>query len=359
MEFPIEDKRKKTINKGLSFANETKGGVYILGTNKYAVFVKEWLEDNKISVLGFINDFIKQPSYQGVPILSLADVSQNQILINCVVEGRAVEANDKLIRLKPKLIANYFELQLAFPDLLPEVDFLSNTDSILKHLDEYNDLYESLGDDESKHTLSNLLDFRLNRNIDSLRRFQFRINEQYFEPFFSLNEKPIFVDGGGFDGSTSAYFASLYPNYNSIYFFEPNKEVVPLAKKRLMELENVRFYDKGLWSSAKTLKFDNTLNSASKLTPSGEVEISTVSLDEIGLGEVNFIKLDIEGAEFEAIMGAGTIIKEQKPVLAVCVYHAQEDFLRIPALINKYRNDYKVYLRHYTQGVFETVMYFV
>ena len=69
--------------------------------------------------------------------------------------------------------------------------------------------------------------------------------------------------------------------------------------------------------------------------------------------------MDIEGAEENAIRGGEKLIKKYKPKLAICVYHQQRDFLKIPELILSYNSDYKIYLRHYTQGVFETVMYFV
>ena len=74
---------------------------------------------------------------------------------------------------------------------------------------------------------------------------------------------------------------------------------------------------------------------------------------------MDFIKLDIEGAEIEAINGAIATIKKFKPKMAVCIYHNQSDFIEIPKLALKLNPGYKIYVRHYTQGVFETVMYFV
>lgn len=69
--------------------------------------------------------------------------------------------------------------------------------------------------------------------------------------------------------------------------------------------------------------------------------------------------MDIEGAEYNALMGAKNHITKYNPVLAVCIYHNQADFIVIPKLVLSLNKKYKVYLRHYTQGVFETVMYFV
>ena len=105
--------------------------------------------------------------------------------------------------------------------------------------------------------------------------------------------------------------------------------------------------------------FDASLGSASKLSGAGTVRVEATSLDAAVTGKVDFVKLDVEGAEFKALIGAAKTIEKHKPKLAVCVYHDQLDFLRIPELILGAHPDYKVYLRHYTQGVFETVMFFV
>ena len=57
-----------------------------------------------------------------------------------------------------------------------------------------------------------------------------------------------------------------------------------------------------------------------------------------------FIKMDIEGAEKEALIGAEQIIRCHKPKLAICVYHKPEDIYVLPELINSFREDYRFYL---------------
>ncbi len=69
--------------------------------------------------------------------------------------------------------------------------------------------------------------------------------------------------------------------------------------------------------------------------------------------------MDIEGAEFEALKGASGIIRKHQPKLAISVYHKASDYWEIPELIFSIRNDYKLYLRHYTEGIAETVMFFI
>ncbi len=69
--------------------------------------------------------------------------------------------------------------------------------------------------------------------------------------------------------------------------------------------------------------------------------------------------MDIEGAEYDALRGAEQTISEHHPRLAISVYHRVDDLRRIPELVLSYRSDYDLFLRHYTEGVTETVMFFI
>jgi hypothetical protein len=85
-----------------------------------------------------------------------------------------------------------------------------------------------------------------------------------------------------------------------------------------------------------------------------------ISLDEYLKNEkepVTFIKMDLEGAELNALKGAEQTIKEQKPKLAISIYHKPEDIWEIPNLLLELVPDYKFYIRHYTLIGAETVLY--
>ena len=72
---------------------------------------------------------------------------------------------------------------------------------------------------------------------------------------------------------------------------------------------------------------------------------------------VGYIKMDIEGAEMDALIGAEKLIKEQKPVLGICLYHKFSDLWTIPLYIKKIVPEYKIYIRHHTDIYLETVCY--
>jgi hypothetical protein len=68
--------------------------------------------------------------------------------------------------------------------------------------------------------------------------------------------------------------------------------------------------------------------------------------------------MDIEGWELNAIKGSKNHILNDSPKLAIAVYHRASDFITIPDLILSINSNYELYLRHYTSGWSESVMYF-
>lgn len=353
------DNRELTKQKAEDFINNLKYDIYIVGRNKYSICLIKWLKSKDKNVVGYIDDYSEQNDFCGLPIFNSKRDYSNDAILNCIVEGRTIDVERFIISLNPKIHLDYFALQFLYEEILFPVDFLSNTDSILEKRDEYELLYHDLGDKISQNEFQAIINFRLNRDIKYLSSFEFKIQEQYFEEFVVLNEGATFIDGGGFDGKTTKLFAEKFPKYKKIFYFEPNLDSMHKSISYLSELENVEFVNKGLWNCETTLKFDNSAGGASAVSNEGLDFITTTSIDKIVDCKIDFIKLDIEGAEINAIEGARSIIKRFHPMMAICVYHNQNDFLEIPRLIKLINPSYKVFLRHYTQGVFETVMYFI
>lgn len=114
---------------------------------------------------------------------------------------------------------------------------------------------------------------------------------------------------------------------------------------------------KGLWDKKATLRFVAISNGSSKVAEDGVQQIDVVSLDDVVHDKVTFIKLDVEGSEYKALLGASKIIQNDKPKLAISVYHKPEDIWELPAFISSLNPEYSFYLRHYSTAASETVLY--
>ena len=148
--------------------------------------------------------------------------------------------------------------------------------------------------------------------------------------------------------------------YKKIYALEPDKINVEKCKKNMAKngVDNVIFVNKGAWNKEDIIKFDNTGNGNSCVSENGENQIEVIDIDSVvNDDKVTFIKMDIEGAELEALKGARNTIIKNKPKLAISVYHKKEDIIEILNYINQLDIGYKFYLRHYTHSASETVLY--
>lgn len=186
---------------------------------------------------------------------------------------------------------------------------------------------------------------------------------QYFDKEIMIpRDGEIFIDGGCFDCGTDREFISWCSgNYEKIYAFEPDSQNYERCAKRcsLENMKNVKLYNRGLWSQETELSFQETGDSRAKVGE-GTIVIQTTSIDAATEGEpVSFIKLDIEGAELEALRGAERTIRKYHPRLAICLYHKSEDIIEIPAYILSLYEGYRLYIRHYSLDVSETVLYAV
>jgi FkbM family methyltransferase len=216
-----------------------------------------------------------------------------------------------------------------------------------------------LTDEKSKDVLSKLLNFRISGDLNYMRGFEYAPAQQYFEDFLELESGEVFVDIGGYDGKKSLDFIKRCPNYKSIHIFEPEPKNLALVRGNLSKSHGIHFYSIGLAECKKKLKFSSGEGSGSKLCEKGDLEIQVDTIDNLINENITFIKMDIEGAERIALQGARAHILKDHPKLAICCYHKFDDFWKIPEQVLAMRDDYSVYLRHYREGLDETVMYFI
>ena len=187
---------------------------------------------------------------------------------------------------------------------------------------------------------------------------------QYFpSEIISLHKHDVFVDCGAYDGQTTLDFIRRAGNYGHIYVFEPDPLQFELTKMKLSfeRVEHCDVYNKGVHSNESKLRFMSNDVGSSRIKEDGDVVISVTSIDAMLYGKPahpTFIKMDIEGAELDALKGAQKIIERDRPKLAISVYHGNVHIWEIPYWIKTNYPDYKIYIRQHL-NVKETVCYAV
>ena len=221
--------------------------------------------------------------------------------------------------------------------------------------------------DEIRKRLIDVIGISENNIIGGI--FDWRNNQgQYFD-YFEARENEVFVDCGCFDGATCYNFAGWCGSkgFDHIYSFEADPKNYARAKEILAPLGKCDLYPYGTADVNKKVYFAAdafetsciiSKEEAEKRNFEGVEEIEVRALDDVLAGKkITYIKMDIEGAEYEALQGARKLIMENRPRMAISVYHKFEDFVVLADLVLKMHPDYRIAFRHYGYDDLETVMY--
>lgn len=226
-----------------------------------------------------------------------------------------------------------------------------DTHKIEKNLE---NLKNILADEKSRNLVEIICNKRKNLDVDYSDYYEGR---QYFvENIIKKEDDAIFVDAGAYDGGTIDEFIEFQQNsFERIISFEMNEVNYERIKKKKYD-ERVEIYNMGLWDTETECRY-NLEEDSSKLGE-GDYIAKCINLDKFLNGKrVSFIKMDIEGAETKALLGAKETIQKWKPQLAICIYHRQNDLWQIPLWVHSIVPEYKLYVRHHMTDINETVLY--
>lgn len=185
-------------------------------------------------------------------------------------------------------------------------------------------------------------------------------DEQYFDELIKLSDNEIFVDIGVFDGGTTLNFLDRCNHtYKAIHMFEPNDECYQQISDNILKFDNIYLHKIGAWNKKEVLKFSVDSGSSHIENNCDGITINVDAIDNYLLDGATFIKMDVEGAELNALKGAKETITKYKPKLAISIYHKPEDIFEILAHIKNLVPEYKFYIRHYTNSSLETILYAV
>jgi FkbM family methyltransferase len=236
---------------------------------------------------------------------------------------------------------------------LPE--FLSAHDSILAAADLF-------ADDTSRAVYRDLWRYRLGGEAAFSRpSHQNTLEDQYFPSDLPPWGDPLrLIDAGAYTGDTLVTARRRGLRVEAVAAFEPD----PANFARLVETL-AGFPDAGalavpcgVLGSTTQVRFSAGAGSGSAISADGPATIQCVSLDESLHGfRPNLIKMDIEGAEMDALAGARRIIASSRPGLAVCVYHAPDHVWSIPMLLRQWDLGYRFHLRSHGFQGFDSVLY--
>jgi FkbM family methyltransferase len=248
-------------------------------------------------------------------------------------------------------------LQVAAPERFPPHAFYDGLlEDLFEHREQYARLCRMLADERSRATLDAVIAYRLTLNPLYLRD----VVDWNLYGALSLDDDEVYVDCGTYNGDSIQLFSEhVKGKYKKVYGFEPDKATFKVLSARFGDNARVELVNAGVYSSSGALGFVADSSRAAKIDPDSEIKIDVVSLDDRIQEKVTFIKMNIEGAEIEALKGGRSLIGKYAPKLAVSCYHRPTDLWQLPQLVTELNGAYRLYLRQQDGGIIESVIYAV
>lgn len=338
--------------------------IWIFGSGRFGRTLCMVLTQEGYPVHGFIDSNPRSEKLLDLPVLTWRELQPAQLEAQLAVgifnrempldelESIAMSAGFKDVFLPWDLYAQ-FSTQLGWRF------WLSEPSVILDNLSAIENTYRNLADETSRQCLLDICAFRLGHH-NAYSGFR-HSDPQYFNDLsleLFKNRKIVYVDGGAYRGETLLELTAQ-AEVSKAYLFEPDpdnfKVLANTIKSTALEAICLPL---AIADSYEILSFNAGDGEGCAITRDGDQHIAAVALDELLHGQdVNFIKLDVEGAEIQALRGAEGLIKRFRPVMAISLYHRPRDVWEIPELLSPICKEYLFYIRQHHYNSFDSVLY--
>jgi FkbM family methyltransferase len=310
-------------------------------------------------------------SLEGLPVLSPALAAarwgaRGLFLITIINRTHSYAATAKAYALlggaRTAPVLEYF---WAHPeDCLPYYA-MSAPETVLEGRKEILEAFAALTDPASRAHLLGYIRWRLHLDYAALPGPCEEL--EYFPGgLVSLRGSQCFVDCGAYDGDTLRQFlAQVGDGFQGAHLFEPDPANFQKLATRILELpeavaSRVSIYPVAAGAGPGRLRFQSDGAESSALSATGNFEVPVAALDDVLDGVApTFLKMDIEGAELEALRGAAGLIRRHRPTLAICVYHRPDHPWKIPLFLKQLLPGHRIAIRPHAADGWEWVAYAV
>jgi len=298
------------------------------------------------------------------PVSCLAKMPEVERVFFCPKEIR-FELYDAVEQLSAVGITSFYVTDVIRPyDFDPQ--FFTN------HWERAERIFHMLADDASKNVFAS----RLKTTVTGNNGYRIvSVYPEYQHPLVHAKPGHTVIDGGvggaGKEGAgTTAAFAEAVGPTGHVYAFEPEPVNFNEAQSELAAYRNVVLSPHGLWSNEEEVQFvaAGRNNLGSHILPEGQKPqnartflLPMTTLDRVvanyNLNRLDLVKLDIEGAELDALRGGIRAIQLYRPDLMVSLYHKKTDILALPEFLAELDLGYKLFIGHHMPLARGTVLY--
>lgn len=342
----------------------TTDSIYIYGSGQNGRWLATLFAELGRKPMGFIDDLPSRRGtvVEGLPVLAadaLGDATERTlVVVSMFSPGHSfVKTRHRLEKFRCRVMSLPVALNCFFPQALPFY-FVDRPENCLAAKPSLLKLSAAMADGGARDRLWRYLVFLL--TLDD--KYSPLLEPARFERP-EVADDVIFVDGGAFNGDTLALFlAARGEKLKRAVLFEPdgpnfkslaeNVAALPEPLRGRIEIHNC-----GLWSRSDVLSFTASGTTATHISADGADRIEVRALDEICTEPGHYVvKLDVEGAEEQALLGMRALIRRQNPYIEAAVYHNQADLYRLPETILSLGEGYAFDLRSYGHDGTDTMI---
>ena len=291
------------------------------------------------------DEFVRGHSFRGFPVRKLSDtVAQFGADIVIVIAFASQ---------RPEVLEKMYDLDARFAVVAPDVPVVPgpvfDADFVRAHADEMERAYALLADEQSRRVFLDTVRFKLSGRLCYLRASE-TAKEEIFRTVLRPTGAEHFADLGAYNGDTIRELLSYTGGaFASITALEPDRrsfrKLSAWAEDSLSG--DVTLVQAGAWHEDTVQCFSDQAGRQSRVAARGR-ETAMRALDSVLAGRpCTYLKMDVEGAEREAIAGAAQTIRQYRPRLNIAAYHRSADFFQLPLLIHTLCPAYRLYLRHH------------
>lgn len=343
---------------------ESKGKICIFGAGALGISICAWLKNSGIMVSFLCDNDLSKVGfnyYENIPCISYSELYKQKDDVYVIV---AIENNEhnKIVNEQLKDFKYITRNPLGISAYLLQ-DFNLDEDMFVKGVKDNIDLF---ADDFSKDIYRKLINVRLQSKIidyDNLYFEDIYCGKQYLvDDIFDFKQINTVIDCGAYTGDTLDCFIRENVG-NEFYCFEMDRHIY----SSLVNNINIKYknfnkkifaFQYGVGKRNETITYISDMGGGSKICKNTDETSEIVTLDNMKFSKkISMIKMDIEGAELDALEGARNLISREHPILAISMYHDFEQFIKIPQYIRQIDSNYKVFVRHHKYTLDDTVCY--
>ena len=284
------------------------------------------------------DDFVRGQSFCGFKVQRFSDVMADPV-DKLIVLGFGSSLDEIMARVES--IAQRFEL------IAPDT---SVTDNGYFDKQRFFDLYSKaerayslLEDELSRKTFECVTAFKITGNTSFLRECFCDENEAH--SLLSLGDSEQYFDLGAYRGDTvESFIGQVGGKYKSITAVEPNERNFRKCRENTEKYDNITLCNAAAWSECTQLFFSKGAGRQARITDKGK-SVAAITLDSIAQQGCTYVKYDVEGADYEALLGSVGTIRRFSPKICAALYPKPYDYFLLPLMIQRINADYKFYLR--------------